>query len=143
MKTVVFSILLTSFAYASGQNTIKVRKSDTTFNAFYYSEDKVNSVDRNKGRSYYILREDGAVFFFNNTSNFKKFKKHCDEVYWTRKKHPDGKYYIKGSEILIFPYIMDKSGKKVLGATSLNGTYHANRLVISSGSNDRVMIKLE
>jgi hypothetical protein len=139
------------------QNTIKVRKSDTTFNAFYYSEKtaadtysnvfqggaKGSVVFSKKCRSYYIFREDGSVFFFNEKPNFKKIKKQCDQVDWNIMNNTNGKYYISDNEVLIFPYTYTETGEKILGSQSLTGDYHLDKLVMNSGQHNRVMIKLK
>lgn len=138
-----------------GQNTIKIRKSDTTFNAFYYSQTTSSDTYSNafhggskgavvfskKCRSYYIFRKDGSVFFFYEKPNFKKIKRHCDNVDWSIMNNTNGKYYISGNEILIFPYTYSETGEKILGSQSLQGIYFTNKLVMQSGINDRVMIK--
>ncbi len=138
-----------------GQNTIKVRKSDTTFNAFYYSkstsEDTYSSafhgevkgsiVFSKKCRSYYIFRKDGSVFFFNEKPNYKKIKKKCDQVDWSILNNTNGKYYISGDEVLIFPYTYSPTGEKKLGSQSLQGKYSQDKLEMNSGMNSRVMIK--
>lgn len=157
MKTILFGLCLVFNTYNYAQNTIKVRKSDTTFNAFYYSESTVADTYSNafqggskgsvvfskKCRIYYIFREDGSVFYFNEKPNYKKIKKHCDSVDWSIMNNTNGKYYISGNEVLIFPYTYTETGEKVLGSVSLKGSYYLDKLVMSSGLSDKAMIKLE
>jgi hypothetical protein len=143
--------------FASAQNTIKIRKSDTTFNAFYYSKaissckysnifhkgQKGRLIYSTKCRSYYLFHEDGSVFYFNEKRNFRKVKKQCENVDWSILNNINGKYYITGNDVLIFPYTFTATGEKVLGSTSLNGKYFLDHLSMNSGSNKRVMIKLK
>ena len=145
-------ICFTSFT----QNTIKVRKSDTTFNAFYYSKEKSANTYSNifqsgakgsivfskKSRSYYIMREDGSIFFFNEKPNFKKIKRRCDKVDWNILNNTIGKYYISGTDILIFPYTYTETGEKVLGSQHLNGTIDISKIIMRSNTSEIVMIKL-
>lgn len=157
MKTAPIFLFLFLSICSFAQNTIKVRKSDTTFNAFYYSEKtaadtysnsfqggaKGSVVFSKKCRSYYILREDSSVFYFNEKPNYKKIKKHCDSVDWSILNNTNGRYYISGEEILIFPYTYTETGEKVLGSQSLKGVYHSDKLIMNPGLQNRVMIKLK
>lgn len=157
MKIIILFVCWIFIIEGNAQNVIKIRKSDTTFNAFYYSAttasdtysnafqggNKGSLVFSKKCRSYYVFRDDGSVFFFNEKTNYKKIKKQCDQVDWTVMNNTNGKYYISGNEVVIFPYTYTETGDKVLGETSLNGEYHLDKLVMNSGLNDRVMIKLK
>jgi hypothetical protein len=157
MKVVLIVLLLFSFGIYIGQNTIKVRKSDTTFNAFYYSKNVSSNTYSNifqggsrgavrfskKCRSYYILREDGAVFFFNEQANYKKVKRLSDKVDWSILNNTNGRYYISGNEILIIPYTYTETGEKVLGSQSLEGKYEKEQLIMNAKAIPRVMIKYD
>jgi hypothetical protein len=157
VKVILLHLFLILVIGSFAQNTITVRKSDTTFNAFYYSEHtstdtysnafqgdaKGNVVFSKKCRSYYILREDGSVSFFNEKPNYKKIKKQYNNVDWSVMNSVNGKYYISGNEILIFPYTYTETGEKVLGSQSLQGNYHLDKLVMHSGRSGRTMIKLK
>ena len=157
MKIIICILLVFLCTKFFSQNTIKVRKSDTTFNAFYYSKEKSSNTYSNifqggakgrvvfskKSRSYYILREDGSIFFFNEKPNFKKIKKRCDKVDWTILNNTNGKYYISGSDILIFPYTYTETGEKVLGSQNLSGTIDKSKITMRSKSAEIVMLKLK
>jgi hypothetical protein len=154
MKLILLLILVNLTFCSVAQNTITVRKSDTTFNSVFYSEEvDVNykmPQNRNskpfeilsKTRAYYVFNSDGDVWYLEGSKNIRKFKKTLkfkEELF----QQPNGKYYIKGTDLVIFPYVRQIDGTYALGKVSLDGSYFGSFLEMEMGLNTKRMLLLE
>lgn len=139
-----FIVLLSITHQYFPQNKITIRKSDTTFNASYctfeinsntYSRtltgEKKRIILSKKSRSYYVFRENGCIYFFNEKSNYKKVSKLINKVNWENNITPSGKYFVKNIELVIYPYIYSPTGKRILGEEFLMGTFSNNYVKLS------------
>jgi hypothetical protein len=156
MKLILLLILANLTFCSVAQNTITVRKSDTTFNSFFYAA-KVQSASydiqssssngakfwtKKKSRIYYIFGDSGDIWYFTESKNYKKVKKLSDAKNWTLQQ-PNGKYYIKGTDLVIFPYVRQIDGTYTLGKVSLDGSYFGSFLEMEMGLNTKRMLLLE
>ena len=136
---------------AYSQNTISVRKTDTSFNAIFYS-DKIfehksfttlNGKEKHnkKARMYYVFGKDGSIWFFIDGAKIKKVLKSSKGIVW-KKVTPTGKYYIKNTELVIYPYHRSMTGELVLNEVYFDGNYKKSIITITQNGIRKKLILL-
>ncbi len=133
------------------QNTISVRKTDTSFNAIFYSDNvfrhksytslKGNEKQNKKVRMYYVFGVDGQIWFFMETHKQNKIIKSCKNIDWDNIS-PTGKYFIRNKELVIYPYHRSMTGEQVLNEVYFDGVYNKKEMLIYQNGNRKKLLFL-
>jgi len=104
-KIFSFSILLFSIQI-NGQNTISVKKTHSTIDAIFKSNNNT------KLTQYYCFKKNGYVYYFTSSLKDKKIIKNCKEQQWLKMNSSPAVYVFYKDSITISPITYSMYGEE-------------------------------